>query len=114
MCSRTPGTIRRRHPGRGTDQLGGSVRRRFTRASDREFWQRSAPLAQMLRLMRMSGAFSALSELAAPWGLAMPALEDTTRFHCVTDIRCALEVEGVAPRSRWTGSGRHPGSWRTS
>ena len=65
---------------------------------DAAFWTSSDPLAEVLHLMRMSGTFYALSELGAPWGMDMPPIPDTMMFHFVTEGRCWLEVDDVAPQ----------------
>jgi len=65
---------------------------------DRSFWSSSDPLSEVLHLMRMSGTFYALSEVTAPWGMAMPAIPDTMMFHFVTEGRCWLEVDDLEPR----------------
>ncbi len=56
------------------------------------------PLGEALHSLRMTGSFYCRSELAAPWGLAMPPMEGCLWFHVVTSGRCWLEVDGVAPR----------------
>jgi len=65
---------------------------------DRDFWAATDPLAEVLHLTRMSGAFYALSELTAPWGLEMPPIPDTIMFHVVTEGRCWVEVDGESPQ----------------
>lgn len=46
----------------------------------------------------MSGVFYAVSELAAPWGIAMPPLPGTMVFHLVTQGELVLEVDGETTR----------------
>lgn len=53
------------------------------------------PLAEALHLLRMSGIFYVRSEFTAPWGLALPPLEDFLSFHVVTQGECWLEVPGA-------------------
>ena len=42
------------------------------------------PLAEALHFLRMDGMFYCRSELTAPWGVTMPALDDSVWFHVVT------------------------------
>jgi hypothetical protein len=37
----------------------------------------------------MSGIFYTRSEFTAPWGLALPAMQDYLMFHVVTSGRCS-------------------------
>lgn len=53
------------------------------------------PLGESLHYLRMSGAFYCRSELSAPWGLELPAMDGCLSFHVVTSGRCWLEVEGA-------------------
>ena len=46
-------------------------------------WPETAPLADALRLLRTSQAVFCECELAAPWGLELPALPDSLMFHVV-------------------------------
>lgn len=65
---------------------------------DQSSWSSNDPLSEVLHLMRMSGMFYALSEVTAPWGMAMPVIPDTMMFHFVTEGRCWLEVDDLEPR----------------
>jgi AraC-like DNA-binding protein len=60
----------------------------------KEAWKPIDPLGEALHFLRMSGIFYTRSEFTAPWGLALPALEDCLMFHVVTSGRCWLEVGG--------------------
>jgi AraC-like DNA-binding protein len=66
-------------------------------------WTAGDPLGEALHHLRMSGTFYSRCEFSAPWGLALPALEDTLMFHAVTAGRCWLEIEGAAPRLLHSG-----------
>ena len=61
-------------------------------------WGPVDPLGEALHLMRMNGVFYTLSELTAPWGMAMPVLPNYLMFHVVTEGRCWLEVDRAKPR----------------
>src|SRR5690349_9981909 len=60
----------------------------------KEAWKPIDPLGEALHFLRMSGIFYTRSEFTAPWGLALPALQDCLMFHVVTSGRCWLEVAG--------------------
>jgi AraC-like DNA-binding protein len=60
----------------------------------KEAWKPIDPLGEALHFLRMSGIFYTRSEFTAPWGLALPALQDCLMFHVVTSGRCWLEVGG--------------------
>jgi AraC-like DNA-binding protein len=51
-------------------------------------------LAETLHGFGMTGVFYAVSELAAPWGIAMPPLPGTMVFHLLTHGAAVIEVEG--------------------
>ena len=51
-------------------------------------------LTQTLTDFGMRGVFYAASELAAPWGIAIPPLPGTIVFHLVTEGALVLEVDG--------------------
>jgi len=55
------------------------------------------PLGEALHFLRMSGIFYCRSEFTAPWGLALPPMEDSLMFHVVTSGHCWLEVDGAKP-----------------
>ncbi|APR79943.1 Transcriptional regulator, AraC family protein [Minicystis rosea] len=57
-------------------------------------WTPVDPLGEALHFLRMSGIFYCRSELTAPWGLSLPAIERSLSFHVVTSGRCVMEVEG--------------------
>ena len=50
------------------------------------------PLGEALHFLRMSGTFYARSDLTEPWGLAIPAFQNSMMFHVVTTGRCWVEV----------------------
>jgi AraC-like DNA-binding protein/mannose-6-phosphate isomerase-like protein (cupin superfamily) len=55
-------------------------------------WAPSDPLGEALYSVRMDGAFYALSELTAPWGVTLPPMEDYVWFHVVTAGALLLEA----------------------
>jgi AraC-like DNA-binding protein len=55
------------------------------------------PLGEALHLLRLTGCIYARSELSAPWGIDLPALEGHMMFHIVTAGRCWLEADGSEP-----------------
>ncbi|MBJ6761173.1 AraC family transcriptional regulator [Myxococcaceae bacterium JPH2] len=61
-------------------------------------WTRVDPVGEALHLLRMSGMFYCRSEFTAPWGLALPPMDDCLMFHVVTSGRCWLELDGLEPR----------------
>ena len=61
-------------------------------------WASGDPLGEALHFLHMSGVFYTRSELAAPWGLALPPLADCLMFHVVTSGSCWLVVDGEEPR----------------
>lgn len=63
-----------------------------------EIWTPVDPLGEALHFLRMSGIFYTRSEFRAPWGLALPPMQDCLMFHVVTSGRCWLEVEGAEHR----------------
>src|SRR5499427_6903190 len=54
------------------------------------------PLGQALHFLRMSGTFYCRSEFKAPWGLAIPPMQDCLMLHVLTVGRCFIEVDGVS------------------
>lgn len=60
-----------------------------------DHWASADPLGEVLYFLRMSSTFYSRCEFSAPWGLELPAFEDTMMFHVVTSGRCWLEVEGA-------------------
>lgn len=59
-------------------------------------------LTETLTDFGMSGVFYAVSELRAPWGMAIPPLPGTVVFHLVTAGEMVLEVDG---ESLWLSAG---------
>ncbi|MES2462520.1 MAG: AraC family transcriptional regulator [Armatimonadota bacterium] len=55
------------------------------------------PLGAALHSLRMSGTFYCRSELSAPWGLALPPIQDCLWFHILTSGQCRLEADGCVP-----------------
>jgi AraC-like DNA-binding protein len=51
-------------------------------------------LTETLHDFGMSGIFYAVSELSAPWGIAMPPMPGTMVFHLVTRGELVLDVDG--------------------
>lgn len=56
------------------------------------------PLGEALHFLRMNGTFYSRPEFTAPWGLEIPASEDSLMFHFVTSGKCWLEVSGAKRR----------------
>ncbi len=63
-----------------------------------DVWAPVDPLGEALHFLRMSGTFYCRSELSAPWGLALPAMQNCLMFHFVTSGRCWLAVGGAEQR----------------
>ncbi len=61
-------------------------------------WSPIDPLGEALHFLRMSGIFYCRSEVTAPWGIALPAIDGALSFHVLTSGRCWLEVDGAEPR----------------
>ena len=55
------------------------------------------PLGEALHLLRLTGCVYARSELSAPWGVDLPALQGHMMFHIVTAGRCWLESDDHEP-----------------
>lgn len=55
------------------------------------------PVGEALHFFRVCGTFYCRSEFAAPWALAIPAMEDSLMLHVLMAGKCFLEVEG-SPR----------------
>lgn len=58
-------------------------------------WTSVDPLGEALHFLRMGGAFYSRCEFTAPWGLAMPRMDEYLMFHVVTSGQCYLELEGA-------------------
>src|SRR5262249_18824105 len=58
-------------------------------------WTTVDPLGDALRILGMSGVFYCRSEFTAPWGLALPAFDQSMMFHVVTEGRCWVDVDGA-------------------
>ena len=58
-------------------------------------WPPSEPLGHALHALRMSGAFYCHSELTAPWGFTLPAMQGYMWFHVVTHGAAWLAVDGA-------------------
>lgn len=62
------------------------------------------PLGEALHSLRMSGTFYCRSELTAPWGIDLPAMEDCLLFHVVTSGNCWVDgLAGSGPRQLRAG-----------
>lgn len=55
------------------------------------------PLAETLHLLRLIGTLYCRSELSAPWGIAVPRLEDVMTFMVVMTGTAWLEIDGEEP-----------------
>jgi AraC-like DNA-binding protein len=62
------------------------------------------PFGEALHLLRLTGCVYARSDLTAPWGIDLPALEGHMMFHVVTAGRCWLEIDGSEPQMLERGS----------
>ncbi|MEX5719791.1 AraC family transcriptional regulator [Geodermatophilus maliterrae] len=58
-------------------------------------WAPVDPVGGVLADLRIRGTFHCRAEVAAPWGLEMPALDGCMSSHVVTEGSCVLEVDGV-------------------
>ncbi|MCA9862562.1 MAG: AraC family transcriptional regulator [Thermomicrobiales bacterium] len=55
------------------------------------------PLGEALHHLRMRGVFYSRCELAAPWGIDLPAIADSLMFHVVIGGSCWLEIGEAKP-----------------
>ncbi len=55
-------------------------------------------------MLRLTGTLYCRAELTAPWGMAIPRIEDCMVIEIVTAGRCRLEVDGEEPRELREGS----------
>lgn len=62
------------------------------------------PLGETLHLLRLTGMLYCRAELTAPWGVAIPAMDNHMMFQVITSGRCWLELEGEEPRLLQQGS----------
>ncbi len=62
------------------------------------------PLGEVLHLLRLTGTLYCRADLTAPWGIAIPAIEECMVVHIVTAGRGWIEVDGDAPREFREGS----------
>ena len=60
-------------------------------------WASGDPLGEALHFLRLEGVVYTRSTLTAPWGIALPAMEDCVLFHIVTSGSCLLRVAGEEP-----------------
>lgn len=56
------------------------------------------PLGETLYFLRMSGVFYSRCEFSAPWGLALPPIENYLMFHIIIAGDCRLEIDGEDAR----------------
>jgi AraC-like DNA-binding protein len=54
-------------------------------------------LGEALHFLRMSGTFYCRSEMTAPWGMELPAVEGGMSFHVISRGRCWLDVRDGTP-----------------
>lgn len=64
----------------------------------------SDALGEVLHQLRLSGTLYCQTELSAPWGIDVPALEGCSSLALVTAGRVHLEVDGAEPRWLERGS----------
>lgn len=58
---------------------------------------RPDPLTALLDQLKLTGTLYCQTDMAAPWGIALPAFEGLTLIAIVLDGACQLRVEGEAP-----------------
>ena len=63
-------------------------------------WTPVDPLGGVFGDLRMRGTFYGRTEVSAPWGVEMPALDGCMSFHVVTEGSCLLEVDGEVHQLR--------------
>jgi AraC-like DNA-binding protein len=61
-------------------------------------------LGEALHQLRLSGTLYCRSDLTAPWGIAVPAMEGCLSLVVVTAGSCWLEIDGSEPRHLAAGS----------
>jgi AraC-like DNA-binding protein len=71
---------------------------------ERKIPELADPLGETLHMLRLNGSLYCRSELAAPWGVDMPAFPGYMMFHVVTAGHCWLDVVGEEPRLLQQGS----------
>ena len=59
-------------------------------------WASGDPYGEALHFLRLEGVVYAHSTLTAPWGVALPAMDDCVMFHIVTAGSCWVRVKGEA------------------
>ncbi len=52
------------------------------------------PIGELFQVLQMQSVFYTQADLAAPWGMAIPAMAQSLMFHFVVDGECCVEVEG--------------------
>jgi AraC-like DNA-binding protein/mannose-6-phosphate isomerase-like protein (cupin superfamily) len=57
-------------------------------------WASGDPYGEALHFLRLEGVVYAHSQLSAPWGIAMPAMDNCVMFHIVTSGVCWVRVKG--------------------
>ena len=62
------------------------------------------PLAEPLRLLKLTGVLHCRATLTAPWGLDLPEIAHCLAIHVVTAGRCYLDVPGETTRELPAGS----------
>ena len=62
------------------------------------------PLADPLRLLKLSGVLHCRAELTAPWGLDLPRIPDCMAIHIVNSGRLYLDIAGQPTREVNAGS----------
>lgn len=62
------------------------------------------PLADPLRLLRLTGVLHCRAELTAPWGIDLPRIVDNIAIHVVTEGGCWLDIAGQPVRHLSAGS----------
>ena len=62
------------------------------------------PLADPLRLLKLTGVLHCRAELSAPWGLDLPRIADCMAIHIVNDGAMLLDIAGQPTREVKAGS----------
>ncbi|MEM8602937.1 MAG: AraC family transcriptional regulator [Cyanobacteria bacterium P01_H01_bin.121] len=62
------------------------------------------PLGEVLHLLRLTGTLHCHAELTAPWGLAIPPIDECMVLEIVNAGRCWLDVEGEDSRALREGN----------
>jgi AraC-like DNA-binding protein len=62
------------------------------------------PMGEILHLLRLTGTLYCRADFTAPWGVALPRLDDVMVFEIVTEGTCWFEIGDAPPRRLDQGS----------